>query len=222
MTRTNLVKAGLAVLAALPLALASCMRGGVSHDPPVHLVLDMDFQPKLRTQAKVDFEGWADGRAMRLPVNDPVSTDPLGKTLVVARGSLPDQALSHKDASGAFVKSNPLPLTHKFTVLGRDVATIERGRERFEIHCAICHGYSGQGGNGPQGHGLVGRRWPVLVPNLHFVEGKDNRVANLGDGELFDVITYGKNTMPAYGARLSVEDRWAIVHYVRALQSLSK
>jgi mono/diheme cytochrome c family protein len=206
----------------LALVAGACMRGGVSEHPPVHLVLDMDFQPKLRTQAHADFEGWPDGRAMRLPVHDPVSTDPLGKTLVVARGSLPNPALAHKDAAGAFVKQNPLALTHKFTVLGREVTTIDRGRERYEIHCGICHGASGQGGNGPSGHGLVGRRWPVLVPNFHFVEGKDNRVPNLTDGELFDVITYGKNTMPAYGARLSVEDRWAIVHYVRALQSLSK
>lgn len=204
------------------IAAAACMRGGVSEHPPVHLVLDMDFQPKLRAQGHADFDGWTDGRASRLPVNDPVSTDPLGKTLVVARGSLPNQALAHKDAAGAFVKQNPLPLAHKFQVLGRDVAAIDHGKERFDIHCAICHGLTGQGGNGPTGHGLVGRRWKVAVPNFHFVEGKDNRVANLTDGELFDVITYGKNTMPAYGARLSVKDRWAIVHYVRALQSLSK
>ena len=45
---------------------------------------------------------------------------------------------------------------------------------------------------------------------------------SLTDGELFEVISVGKGTMPAYGARLSPEDRWAIVHYVRALQSLSK
>ncbi|MBL8752898.1 MAG: cytochrome c [Planctomycetes bacterium] len=214
-------KVAIALLAGA-LSLGGCMRGGVSELPPVHLVLDMDFQPKLKAQSKTEFEGWTDGRGSRLPVRDPVSTDPLGKTLVVARGSLPNAALAHKDAAGAFVKSNPLPLTHKFTVLGREVATIDRGKERFEIHCAICHGYSGQGGNGAAGHGLVGKRWPVLIPNFHFVDGKDNRVANLTDGELFDVITYGKNTMPSYGARLSVEDRWAIVHYVRALQSLSK
>lgn len=224
MTRTNLVKGGLALLAALPLALASCMRGGVSHDPPVHLVLDMDFQPKLRAQGHAEFAGWTDGRSMRLPVTDPVSMDPTGKPLVVARGSLPKPELANKDAAGAFVKQNPLPLTTKFPVLGNEVATIDRGRDRYDIHCAICHGYSGQGGSGPQGHGLVGRRWTVKIPNFHFTtgEGADNRVPLMPDGEYFEVITNGKGTMPAYGARLSVEDRWAIVHYVRALQSLSK
>ncbi len=216
------LKITLALLAVSCAGLTGCMRGGVSDAPPVHLVLDMDFQHKLKAQSHIEFEGWPDGRSSRLPVHDPVSTDPLGKTLVVARGSLPNADLSHKDASGAFKKQNPLPLTHKFTVLGKPVATIDRGKERFDIHCSICHGTTGLGGNGPTGNGLAGRHWPVAIPSFHFAEGKDNRVANLTDGELFDVITYGKNTMPAYGARLSVEDRWAIVHYVRALQSLSK
>jgi mono/diheme cytochrome c family protein len=71
---------------------------------------------------------------------------------------------------------------------------------------------------------MVGTLWPAVIPNFHFQagEGKDNRVPTMADGEFFEVITYGKNTMPAYGARISPEDRWAIVHYVRALQSLSK
>jgi mono/diheme cytochrome c family protein len=225
MTRTLFHPAGVrllaVLLATLPMALASCMRGGVSSDPPVHLVLDMDFQPKLRTQSHTEFEGWADGRSMRLPV-----TDQLGKQLVVSRDPLPRAELANRDAKGDFVKQNPLPLTHKFTVLGREVTAIERGRDRFDIHCAICHGYSGQGGSGPTGHGLVGRRWlGAVVPNFHFQEGpnKDNRVATMPDGEIFEAISTGNGkTMPAYGARLSVEDRWAIVHYVRALQSLSK
>ncbi len=86
----------------------------------------------------------------------------------------------------------------------------------------MCHGYTGQGGNGAAGHGLVGRRWPVVIPNFHFVEGADNRVPNAPDGEYFEVITNGKGTMPGYAARLSVEDRWSIIHYVRVLQSLSR
>ena len=223
-----LAKASLAAMALLTAALGGCMRGGISTEPPVHLVLDMDFQPKLRAQGATEFDGWKDGRASRLPVIDPVAMEASGKPavrpIVVAQGSLENAALSSKDAAGNWVKTNPLPLDHKFTVLGKQVSVIDRGKERFGIYCAICHGLSGQGGNGPTGHGLVGRRWPAAVPNFHFQpgEGKDNRVANLSDGEYFDVITNGKGTMPAYGARMSVEDRWAIVHYVRALQSLSK
>ena len=74
-------KASLLALALLP-ALAGCMRGGISSDPPVHLVLDMDFQPKLRAQGAADFDGWKDGRASRLPVIDPVAMEASGKPAV--------------------------------------------------------------------------------------------------------------------------------------------
>lgn len=203
------VKTPLLAAAVVALSLTGCMRGGPSDLPPVHIVLDMDFQPKLKAQSHSNFDGWTDGRGMRLPV-----ADGNGRTAVVARGSLPNQALANKDATGAFVTKNPIPAS---------APVLARGQERFDIHCAPCHGYSGQGGNDPvTGHGLTGRRWTVPIPNFHFVEGKDNRVATLPDGEYFEVITYGKGTMPAYGARISPEDRWAIVHYLRALQRLSK
>lgn len=191
--------------------LTGCMRGGTSDAPPVHLVLDMDFQPKVKTQSAIQFEGWMDGRGMRLPV-----VDGNGRTAVVARGSLPNAALAHLDGTGKPVQKSPVAATTEL---------MQRGMERYNIHCAICHGYSGQGGNDANtGHGMAGRRWSVPIPNFHFVagEGKDNRVANLTDGELFEVITNGKGTMPAYGARIAPEDRWAIVHYIRALQRLSK
>lgn len=215
-------KMTLAAAALSLLALNSCdkFRGFPSEKPPVHLVLDMDFQPKVRAQSKHEFEGWKDHRGARRPV-----ADPFGNTLVVARGSLPDPKMAHRDGNNAYVTSNPLPLDHKFMVRGREMSVIDRGREQFNIYCSICHGLSGQGGNGKQGHGMVGKRWDVAIPNFHFSskEGADNRVPTMPDGEYFETITTGKGTtMPGYGARISVEDRWAIVHYVRALQSLSK
>ncbi|MCK5942736.1 MAG: cytochrome c [Planctomycetes bacterium] len=208
-------------LLAATFALAGCddFRGFPAEKPPVHLVLDMDFQPKVTPQSKLEFEGWKDGRGARRPVSDP-----FGNPLVVAKGSLPDAKYAFRDGNGQYVTSNPLPLDHKFMVRGKQMSVIDRGRERYEIFCSVCHGQSGRGGNGPAGHGAVGRRWPNAVPSFHFnaKDGADNRVANLPDGEIFDTITTGKGTtMPAYAARISVEDRWAIVHYVRALQSLS-
>lgn len=199
-------------LAVFVSSLAGCMRGGASELPPVHLVLDMDFQPKLKAQGKTAFAGWSDHRNMRAPV-----ADAGGKTAVVARGSLPNADHANKDANG-FVTKNPVAIS---------AAVLARGQDRFNIHCSVCHGYSGQGGIGPTGNGLVGRRWSegAPIPTFHYQEGKDavaNRVALLPDGEYFEVITFGKGTMPAYGARLSTEDRWAIVWYVRALQQLSK
>lgn len=204
--------------------LAACdlesFRGFPSDKPPIHPVLDMDFQPKVRAQSKSDFAGFADHRGARRPVSDA-----FGNTLVVARGSLPDPALSNRDANGQYVTKNPLPLSYKFHVRGREMSTIDRGQELFEIHCAPCHGLSGRGGSGPAAHGTVGRSWLIKIPNFHFSakEGADNRVANMPDGEYFETITTGKGTtMPPYGARIEVAERWAIVHYVRALQSLSK
>src|SRR5690606_2354789 len=121
--------------AALGVSLASC-RGDLSAKPPVHLVLDMDFQPKLRAQDDAQIAGWADGRSMRAPV-----ADPSGRTLVVARDTLGDPKLSPRTANNAFVTQNPLPVS-------ADV--LARGRYLFDINCAVCHGYSGMGGNHPE------------------------------------------------------------------------
>ncbi|MFT4512714.1 MAG: mono/diheme cytochrome c family protein [Planctomycetota bacterium] len=216
-SKTTLAVASLALV-----ALTSCdkFRGFPSEKPPVHLVLDMDFQPKVRAQSEHEFEGWTDHRGARRPVSDS-----FGNTLVVARGSLPNAALANRDGNNAYVTTNPLQSDHKFMVRGREMSMIDRGRERFEIFCSMCHGPSGQGGNGKLGHGIVGKRWDVAIPSFHFSTkaGADNRVPDMPDGEYFETITTGKGTtMPAYGARISVADRWAIVHYVRALQSLSK
>ena len=226
MARTNPIM-GKTLLVMAPLALlafSSCdvdkFRGWPSEKPPVHLVPDMDNQPKLRAQSKHEFEGWEDHRGARLPV-----ADTFGNTLVVARGSLKNPALANRDANGQFVTKNPLATSHKFRVRGRELSTLDHGRERYEIYCSMCHGLSGQGGNGKDGHGLVGRFWQPAPPNFHFnpKDGADNRVPNMSDGEVFEAISTGNGkTMPGYAARLSVEDRWAIVHYVRALQSLTK
>ncbi|MEC7726634.1 MAG: hypothetical protein VYD05_14030, partial [Planctomycetota bacterium] len=74
-------------LLAATFALAGCedFRGFPSEKPPIHPVLDMDFQPKVRAQSEHEFEGWKDGRGARRPV-----ADAFGNTLVVAKGSLPD------------------------------------------------------------------------------------------------------------------------------------
>jgi len=178
-------------------------RGDISDAAPIHPVLDMDFQPKVKAQAPSGFATFAEQPTLPKPV---------------AMDSLPDPALANRDAGNAFVTRNPVPATEE---------VLARGRERFAIHCAICHGYSGQGGNGAPdsatpGNGIVGRRWPVVLPSFHHVEGADNRVPQMSDGEFFEVITNGKGTMPAYGPRIAPDDRWAIVHYIRVLQSLGK
>jgi mono/diheme cytochrome c family protein len=88
-----------------------------------------------------------------------------------------------------------------------DEAAINRGQERFNIYCSVCHGRTGEG-NGPVV--LRGYRRP---PSFH-----DARLQNAPAGYVFDVITNGFGAMPDYSAQISAEDRWKIIAYIRALQ----
>jgi mono/diheme cytochrome c family protein len=192
-----LTRWSLAALALVGAASLGACRGGIKKAPPVHLVLDMDFQQKLKAQMGLDFEFWADGRAMRTP---PAGT--------VARGSLTDDPLeTFQDADGNYL-DNPVAATAE---------VLARGRERFGIYCAACHDRSGSG------MGLVLQRakasspaaFNYAVPDL----GKEPRLVEAKDGYLYQVIAKGQGTMPAYAHQIPVADRWAIVHYVRALQT---
>ncbi len=100
---------------------------------------------------------------------------------------------------------NGQPLDH-----GPQPASRERllhGRERFNIYCAACHGEDGYG------TGIVVRRGFPAPPSLH-----DPRLRAAPDGHLFDVMTRGYGVMLPFADRLTPEDRWAVVAYVRALQ----
>ena len=119
----------------------------------------------------------------------------------VARGQLTtDVALNfgRDPATRQAVARSPLPFT---------AARIERGRERFNIHCAVCHGADGYG------QGIVVRRGFPPPPSYH-----SERLRQVADGHIFDVITNGYGKMYPYRSRVAVEDRWAIVGYIRALQ----
>jgi mono/diheme cytochrome c family protein len=87
---------------------------------------------------------------------------------------------------------------------------VTRGQSRYGIYCTPCHDGLGNG------KGLVIQRaqnQAFAPPTFH-----DDRIRKMPDGQLFQTITYGFNNMPAYGAQLPIEDRWATVAYVRALQ----
>jgi mono/diheme cytochrome c family protein len=98
-----------------------------------------------------------------------------------------------------FVENNQLPIT---------AALLKRGQQRFTINCSPCHGQLADGNGITKKIGAM-----AVVANLH-----DARIVKMIDGELFYVITNGRNLMGAYGANVTVEDRWAIVAYLRALQ----
>ena len=84
---------------------------------------------------------------------------------------------------------------------------MERGRDRFQINCQVCHGGTGSGNGVTSKYGLNG------IANYH-----DDKYLKMADGEIYNTITNGHNTMMGYGANLTVRDRWAIVTYVRSLQ----
>ena len=86
-------------------------------------------------------------------------------------------------------------------------ALMERGQERYNISCAPCHGAAGDG------KGITTKYGMIAVANFH-----DARLVQMTDGEIFNTITHGKNLMGSYGANIKIEDRWAIIAYLRALQ----
>jgi len=88
-------------------------------------------------------------------------------------------------------------------------ADLDRGQERYNIYCSVCHGMTGYG------DGIIARRGfnKPSPANYH-----QDRLRQAPVGHFFDVMTNGWGAMPAYAQQISVEDRWRIVAYLRALQ----
>jgi mono/diheme cytochrome c family protein len=117
----------------------------------------------------------------------------------VARGQLREDPLLYTGkVNGADATMFPFPV---------DDRVMARGRERFDIYCSPCHGHTGGG------DGMVVRRGYRRPPSYH-----DDRLQSAPIGHFFDVISNGFGAMPDYAAQIAVEDRWAIVAYIRALQ----
>jgi mono/diheme cytochrome c family protein len=190
---------GLAVAGALavlpPLVIAS-YRSMPKRQPRIHPVLDMDFQPKYQAQAASPL--FLDGRAMRPPVAGTVARGRLEDDDALYRGRVPGR-------EEEWVTSFPVPVTDEL---------VRRGRERFDVYCATCHGLTGEG-DGPTSLRAQERGEEKWVPplSLHVDSVREQPV-----GQLYHSITNGVRTMPAYGSQIPVADRWAIVLYVRALQ----
>lgn len=131
---------------------------------------------------------FADGRNMRTP---PEGT--------VARGLLKENDAFNRggDTLNPIAKI-PVAVTKEL---------MERGQVRYNIYCTPCHSASGVG------NGMVVKRGFLPPPSLH-----DERIVQMPDGQIFQVISRGVRNMPAYGKQIPEADRWAIVAYIRALQ----
>jgi mono/diheme cytochrome c family protein len=189
---------GLVIVASatlVPFALIAMLRQSKNDEPRIHAIADMDWQPKYKAQRENTF--FADKRAMRDPVPGTVAVGALDDDDHFYRGKL----------EGAWARTFPeqLPLT---------ADSMERGRERFGIYCAPCHGLTGMG------NGMVAQR-ADQVPDKTWVPPTDMTQEHIRlqpVGQLYNTITHGIRNMPAYGAQIKPADRWAIVLYMRALQ----
>lgn len=179
-------------------ALAAC-RGTTSKDQPITGIRNMYDQPRYDVQEESEF--FPDHRTMRPLVEGVVAND---------------QEVSPEIANGRFEDETGYVLTIPPAVVTRNggmQAMVERGKARYGIYCTPCHDNTGSG------EGLVKRRAVAsgaaafVPPTFH-----QDRLRHAPDGQIFATISNGKSNMPPYAMQIKVDDRWAIVAYVRALQ----
>jgi mono/diheme cytochrome c family protein len=158
----------------------------------------MADQPSYRPLQASEF--FADGRSAR-----PLVPGTVARGALQADAHLYSGRLDSTDATVRYADDFPFPVTR--TVL-------ERGRERFDIYCAVCHDRVGTG------QGVVVRRGLIRPPSFHQDQSRGLKVP-LRDapvGYYFEVISRGFGAMPDYAEQIPARDRWAIIAYVRALQ----
>jgi hypothetical protein len=174
-------------------------RGRHFRKPPLYIFPDMERQLKLRPQKDNTF--FTNGISSQLPVAGTVPHDDPIKVGDKDVYTFEDSPVNTGRVPGTtnFIENIPVPVTHTL---------MARGQQRFQINCSPCHGATAEGTGITKKIGAM-----AVVANLH-----DKRIVELPDGEIFYVITNGRNLMGSYGANVTVEDRWAIVAYLRALQ----
>ena len=170
---------------------------------------DMQDQPRYKYYKQSNF--FADNRASRdLPAGT-VARGQLRENKAFYTGKIDNpnpnvQVQTTTDAGGNTLVASfpndidefPIPVTKEL---------VDRGQDRFNIYCIVCHGALGNG------DGMVVRRGFPKPPTYH-----DDRLRNAPVGHFFDVMTNGWGRMNSYAAQISPADRWAIVAYIRALQ----
>jgi len=191
----------LAILALCVLATVGVLgfRGSHFRKPPLYIFPDMERQPKLRPQTVNAF--FDDGMSSRPPVAGTIArSDPIrvGDQTLYAWQNSP-VTTGRITGTTNFLEVNPLPVTAEL---------LQRGQEVFNIHCAACHSKLGDGNGTPKRINAM-----AVVANLH-----DKRIVELTDGELFNTVSYGKGLMLGYAGNLPIQDRWAAIAYLRALQ----
>lgn len=169
-------------------------RGQRSEKSPVHLNPNMDIQSKFKEQT--------------LSLSPPDGVLPWGDQSGFYNDrdrasyvKMDSAFYEGRKEDGTWIETIPVPVTREL---------MKRGKERYDIFCAACHTRTGDGTKSP----ISSRGW--VIPNITLSLTK-----NRTDGELFDIVGNGIRTMPGYRKTIKEQDRWAIVAYLRALQTAS-
>jgi mono/diheme cytochrome c family protein len=173
---------------------------------------DMQDQPKMKPQRGTSFFG--DGLSSRQPIEGTVPRGFLrsdtayftgkksGSPGAPAASPTPGTAQPGSKQANTYpddVDTFPFPITKEIVL---------RGRERYNIFCSVCHGLTGNG------DGMVVRRGFRRAASFN-----DDRLRQAPVGHFFDAMTNGWGAMPSYASQIPVQDRWAIIAYIRALQT---
>jgi len=179
-------------------------RGNKTTNEPWEIFPDMVRQVKVRAQAPLNF--FADGRGSRMPIN---GTVPIGYEMPKLQPGAPPESMPRAFSVGTDYINTGKMGKNWGTGIPVQVTPelLRRGQERFNITCVMCHGATAAGNGITKQYGLA------TVVTL-----QDDRIRKMADGEIFNTITNGKNSMMAYGPNIMVQDRWAIIAYLRALQ----
>jgi mono/diheme cytochrome c family protein len=184
-------------LAVIAIVSIAGFRGDHFQKPPFEVFPDMNYQDKVKDQQPSAF--FADGNSARPPIPGTVAEEMPAQSDYWSTGKWDDNHWGdgipvHDGVNG----DRPLQV---------DAANMARGRERYTISCEVCHGAAGDGKGIVSKYGLNG------AASYHV-----DRLRQETDGQLFDTISNGKGQMLGYGYNVTIDDRWRIVMYVRALQ----
>ena len=193
LSRTNIVLAGLLVMAAI---MTASTRVDYTR-PNVEIMPDMKYTPAWTAYASNPV--FANGRTLQLPVKG-----------TIARDQMPLHfEASKEDAIRAGNElMNPYQNDELTDAAERLTASVQRGGDTYRIFCICCHGPTGAG-DGP----VTKRGFP---PPPSLLTGKSSQMK---DGQLFHVLTYGQGSMPEFTGQLSKDRRWDVINYIRSLQA---
>ena len=186
---------------------------------------DMQDQPKMKPHRGTAF--FADGLSARQPIQGTVArgflredtefftgkrsrttagpgTQAIAGQQTEQQGQAQQQGQQQSPVPG---EQNSFPDDIDYFPITVTEDVVKRGRDRYDIFCSACHGLTGNG------DGMIVRRGFRRAASFN-----DDRLRQAPVGHFFDAITNGWGAMPAYAPQVAVQDRWAIVAYIRALQ----